>query len=487
MKGALVAGVLAIVFVSALAVHKQRTLESVAQDKLALLADRHSTFRNLFQASFYFYFKDQFLPGVQKHMSETAGLERVQVLTRSGGILFDSVSPAKFEPDPNSPDSHQTRYGEKQILEHLSAENPSVFVQGFKVRILMPAGPYAILYTFGTGRLRDHLAAWLALGVLAALFLGMGMHYLRRLGPVSGLGQAFRRLWGLRLKFLVTILAVNGITGAIVYVTLSEYQARDLAERIEKESLLFSQFSSDRIVQDFSNYFYFYYRDRFLPAVKSILATDENLVLVRIISNRTRAVLFDSEQESSGSTPAPSAAREQLSEEEEALLMSRGVITRTQDHAGRKQLLVTRVYRNENGEPLFLVDFGFNYLSLERSVSSIRRRILLDLMPSMAIGLLIGMLFAQLVISPLRRLVAALRRVTEGDYESTLHIRRSDELGELAQAFNAMTSELRKKQELKKYLSDTTYRQIMAHQGAEGDARIGGKRVAATVLFSDIR
>ncbi|MCC7440741.1 MAG: HEAT repeat domain-containing protein [Bdellovibrionales bacterium] len=489
LRAALAALGLGIAFVSVLALHKQKELDALAQEKLAVVAEPHVAFRNLFQASFYFYFQEQFLPGVRRHIQETPGLQRVQILSGGGGLLFDSAAAEKFEPDPNAPEENIPPFGERQVVARLGKEAPGVFAQGFRVRILMPAGQYAILYTFEAVGLRNRLAALLGAGLLIASALGMAAFYVRAFRPVKALGRGLRRVWGLRVKFLLTIFFVNALTGGVVYFTLSEYQSRELAERIERESVLFTQFSTEKIVQDFSNYFYFYFRDKFLPSVKQIVATNENLVSLRVISNRTRAVLFDSEHSGQAGVPGATGTgeRAQLTDEEESLLLGRGLVVRNEEREGRKQLFVTRVYRNENGEPLFLVEFAFHYLSLDRAVGAIRRRILMDLLPSMALGLLIGVVFSQLLISPIRRLVGALRRVSEGDYESTLHIRRADEIGDLVQAFNAMTSELRKKQELKKYLSDTTYRRIMAAQQGSAETRVGGKRVAATVLFSDIR
>jgi adenylate cyclase len=120
-------------------------------------------------------------------------------------------------------------------------------------------------------------------------------------------------------------------------------------------------------------------------------------------------------------------------------------------------------------------------------LAQIRSQILRDLVPAMLIGLVIAILFAQLLIHPIRKLVMALRKVADGDYEVRVDIDRSDEIGELVGAFNGMTEELQKKRELRKYLSDSTYRQIMeAPVGGEGQ-RLGGSRVKATILFSDIR
>ena len=150
-------------------------------------------------------------------------------------------------------------------------------------------------------------------------------------------------------------------------------------------------------------------------------------------------------------------------------------------------LSVINTFHSQNQEALFLVEYLFTFQSLKRSVALIRQQILIDLVPSLAIGLIIAIAFAQLLISPIRRLVSALAKVTEGDYTVSVELKRSDEIGDLLSAFNSMTSELRKKKELRKYLSDSTYRQVMEAAETNDGARLKGTRVSATVLFSDIR
>jgi len=59
--------------------------------------------------------------------------------------------------------------------------------------------------------------------------------------------------------------------------------------------------------------------------------------------------------------------------------------------------------------------------------------------------LLIGSLLAIRLTRPLERLVAGTRAVARGDLTKRLEIRRRDELGELAVAFNAMTSDLQER------------------------------------------
>jgi len=148
---------------------------------------------------------------------------------------------------------------------------------------------------------------------------------------------------------------------------------------------------------------------------------------------------------------------------------------------------VIKTYRNAKKESLIWIQYRYDFKSLLQSIRLIRERILIGLIPSLIVGLILALVFAQLLIRPIRGLMAALKRVSEGNYDVSVSSRRRDEIGELEAAFNSMTNELRKKKELQKYLSDSTYRQIMETAGNPLNTERKGSRVMATVLFCDIR
>jgi diguanylate cyclase (GGDEF)-like protein len=70
------------------------------------------------------------------------------------------------------------------------------------------------------------------------------------------------------------------------------------------------------------------------------------------------------------------------------------------------------------------------------------RQTLLIVLPLLALALGLMIWYAARLLSPLRRLSAALRAVGSGDLEQSLGIDRQDELGELGRAFDRMADEL---------------------------------------------
>jgi signal transduction histidine kinase/CheY-like chemotaxis protein len=85
-------------------------------------------------------------------------------------------------------------------------------------------------------------------------------------------------------------------------------------------------------------------------------------------------------------------------------------------------------------------------LSTEKTLSKVRR--MRDFIVSVSIGILVVcIVFLTMIVNrmiqPIRRLQAATTRVADGDFETRIPMDRSDELGELGEAFNRMVERLR--------------------------------------------
>jgi len=73
-------------------------------------------------------------------------------------------------------------------------------------------------------------------------------------------------------------------------------------------------------------------------------------------------------------------------------------------------------------------------------------------------GLAFSLVLSTLLVRPLRRIMSAAQKVSEGDYEATVTTRTADELGRLAAEFNAMVRKL-------KAYNDLNVRQIVEEKG----------------------
>lgn len=85
---------------------------------------------------------------------------------------------------------------------------------------------------------------------------------------------------------------------------------------------------------------------------------------------------------------------------------------------------------------------------------------------------------------PIRRLEFAFQQVGTGDLQVMLPIAEQDEIGRMSIGFNRMTRELRERERLRAYVSDTVL------EAVERDQPTGhgcGELIEATILFSDVR
>jgi serine/threonine-protein kinase len=85
----------------------------------------------------------------------------------------------------------------------------------------------------------------------------------------------------------------------------------------------------------------------------------------------------------------------------------------------------------------------------------LQRSIVYAFFAALGIALIISLILARQITSPLRQLVDMTREVAEGRYEGSLDIKSRDEIGELAEAFQRMLDELREKQRLVEFLGGT--------------------------------
>jgi adenylate cyclase len=90
------------------------------------------------------------------------------------------------------------------------------------------------------------------------------------------------------------------------------------------------------------------------------------------------------------------------------------------------------------------------------------------------------------VTRPVQTLVAATRRVQQGDYGSDVAVDRVDEIGELAGAFNSMTRGLAERDRVRDLLGKVVDPAV-AEELLSKDLELGGEEREVSILFSDIR
>ncbi len=116
----------------------------------------------------------------------------------------------------------------------------------------------------------------------------------------------------------------------------------------------------------------------------------------------------------------------------------------------------------------------------------LRLALLLLVAAAFVVSLIGASVVARGVTQPVRRLVAATRRVREGDYGGAVPVDRVDEIGELAGAFNQMTRGLGERDRVLDLLGKVVDPAV-AEELLSKDLELGGEERVVSVLFADIR
>lgn len=79
--------------------------------------------------------------------------------------------------------------------------------------------------------------------------------------------------------------------------------------------------------------------------------------------------------------------------------------------------------------------------------------LLIGAVGAVAVALLVGLLLSRHFLRPLTELTEAIRAVRQGELSQQVQVRTNDELGELAQAFNQMSAEIHRANQLRKQMA----------------------------------
>ena len=163
-----------------------------------------------------------------------------------------------------------------------------------------------------------------------------------------------------------------------------------------------------------------------------------------------------------------------------------------------KDLKIGRFF--QDGEDVFLFEKSITYQGLTigktylvisqknilQSIRSAKAYILVITLIIIVIGILLSVIFGIYFSRPIRKLQESTKALGTGDFDQRVQIKRNDEIGDLASAFNEMAEGLSEREKIRetfgKYVSPEIRDEILS-----GRIPFDGERRMATVLFSDLR
>jgi adenylate cyclase len=171
----------------------------------------------------------------------------------------------------------------------------------------------------------------------------------------------------------------------------------------------------------------------------------------------------------------------------------------------REQHKGETVYFNtvsESGQPLLVlrhairfqerllgqIYIGLSLNHIHQMILDDRRAILWLILPVLAIGILVAVALGLWFSRPISHLAQATAEIRKGDYTYRIKLKRNDELGNLAKAFNHMNAELLHKNLIQKRFGKYVGLEVAELISSQPEKDwLKGKRCEASIVFTDIR
>jgi signal transduction histidine kinase len=266
-------------------------------------------------------------------------------------------------------------------------------------------------------------------------------------GSVAGNATPSRRgRFGLRAKFLILVSVGFIVSGLVFRWVFSTQFERMLRVEFQKrgETLVRGLAASGRLDVWTGN------KERLAQLVQS--AREEADVVAASVYNVRREVLARSEKIRGAASERPAQVprsgvavdSRRLPNGERALGLVAPVelqveIARAPDDP--LALLEGRP-RPTRAEVLGAVEIVFSLSEVDQRIEDVQLTTLAITSGIVGVGIVLVLILSRVFIAPIERIAATARRIAEGDRSSRARVSSRDELGELAEAFNTMTTKL---------------------------------------------
>lgn len=108
--------------------------------------------------------------------------------------------------------------------------------------------------------------------------------------------------------------------------------------------------------------------------------------------------------------------------------------------------------KDKDGKVIGILGVDMDVTTIQQELANINKAGIYALIFAFALALILGIIFSKYLTKPILLLTKVTRAVADGDLDASVTIKRNDEFGQLAEAFNSMTADLKESHEtLKRY------------------------------------
>ena len=139
-----------------------------------------------------------------------------------------------------------------------------------------------------------------------------------------------------------------------------------------------------------------------------------------------------------------------------AALNSRELSGHTDVHSSEREKMHCDMFTpiQVSGVRLGTVRLGYSHMAVEKEIAEARQQIFIIGLLTTISGGVVAYLLATFISSPIKRITDATEKVAKGNLNTSLKIKRNDEIGVLANSFNRMTEDLRRTTVSKDYVDN---------------------------------
>jgi signal transduction histidine kinase len=142
---------------------------------------------------------------------------------------------------------------------------------------------------------------------------------------------------------------------------------------------------------------------------------------------------------------------------------------------------VTLPIRSGDGQQIGTSQIGFSLSKLNQRMYEMRGEILLVTLGVIGMGILFTLILTRILLRPIEKLAEATEKVTRGELVQMVDIRSKDEIGDLANAFNQMTLQLKEsRNNLERNVEERT------HQLEENIAELNRARTSTLKMLEEL-
>jgi two-component system phosphate regulon sensor histidine kinase PhoR len=237
----------------------------------------------------------------------------------------------------------------------------------------------------------------------------------------------FRRIqWRITISFILVVIVGTGVLGAYLVNSTRNSQLANLRTQLENEARITAEASLPLFLVPGSD----------MDVLAKRLGSEINTRVTIIALNGT--VLGDSDQD-----PATMENHSTRPEVMAALASGLGESTRYSTTLS-KEMMYVAVPVKDQATNVGIARVALPLLAVQNSVNHVTLIIILAILATAALVILAAFLIGRRTTRPLREVTEASQRIAAGDLGQIIKVRSKDETGQLAQAFNEMSSNVNK-------------------------------------------